>query len=212
MSATLDLFASTQHESNHSQSVQRIALSDASIAYTPILFNRKASDRYFQDLLDHVQWRQERITLYGKTHNIPRLSAWYGDPEKNYTYSGLYADARAWIEPLLQIKEKVELHCGARFNAVLVNLYRDGKDSVAWHSDDEPELGKNPEIASISFGAIRTFQMRSSSNHAEKYSLKLEHGSCFFMSGKTQSKWQHQIPKEHSVMNSRINLTFRMIK
>ena len=207
MSETLDLFASTQEEN-----VQRIVLPNALLAYSPAFLDRKTSDNLYQQLLGHVDWQQERITLYGKTHNVPRLSAWYGDRNKNYAYSGVHADAKPWIEPLLQIKEQVELHCEARFNSVLVNLYRDGQDSVAWHSDDEPELGEHPEIASISLGEVRTFQMRLKNNHAEKYSLKLGHGSCLFMSGETQSMWQHQIPKESAAVNSRINLTFRMIK
>ena len=210
MSTTLDLFASSEQESEHLKNVQHIVLPQASLIYTPTLFDQKTSDHYFQRLLDEVDWRQEKITLYGKTHPVPRLSAWYGD--KNYAYSGVHASAKSWIEPLLQIKETVESHCMAKFNSVLVNLYRDGQDSVAWHSDDEPELGEDPEIASISFGEIRTFQLRLRDNHAEKYSLKLGHGSCFFMSGKTQSTWHHQIPKERAVVNSRINLTFRMIK
>lgn len=212
MSATLDLFAGIDSGEIGSASKQVIDLPHASIVYTPHLFTQETGDEYFQNLLKSIDWKQEEITFYGKTHNVPRLSAWYGDAGKDYTYSGIHAQANVWIQPLLEIKQCVEQHCDSKFNSVLVNLYRDGNDSVAWHSDDEAELGRNPVIASISLGDIRRFQMRMCDNHANKYSLNLEHGSCLLMSGETQAKWQHQVPKERSVMNPRINLTFRMIK
>lgn len=211
MSTTLDLFAAFEDE-EYAHCGQKIELANASLSYTANFLCRKTSDKFFQVLLEQIDWKQEQITLYGKTHDVPRLSAWYGDVGKNYIYSGVYAKAKPWIDPLLEIKKRVELHCGATFNSVLVNLYRNGQDSVAWHSDDETELGEYPEIASVSLGEVRTFQMRSIENHTEKYSLKLEHGSCLFMSGKTQAKWQHQIPKQRAIEKPRINLTFRMIK
>lgn len=211
MSETVDLFSVIEPTAKQEIDAQNIELPNAMLFYTAALFDQKTSDAYLQALLNEVAWRQEKITLYGKTHSVPRLTAWYADVGRNYTYSGVHANAKSWIQPLLEIKQRVENYCDITFNSVLVNLYRDGSDGVAWHSDNEPELGQ-PDIASLSFGEVRTFQMRMKYNHAKKYSLKLGHGSCLLMSGHTQSMWQHQIPKERAVMNSRINLTFRMIK
>jgi len=207
MSMTPDLFAANEPQL---ACVQNISLSKATLAYTPMLWDQETSDEYLQALLGQVDWKQERITLYGKTHNVPRLSAWYGDLGKDYTYSGVHAKAKPWTRSLLQIKKQVERHCLAEFNSVLVNLYRDGGDSVAWHSDDEPELGCNPTIASLSFGAPRDFHLRHKSNKDLKHKMTLENGSLLMMRGTTQTCWQHHIPKRAHA-DGRINLTFRTI-
>ncbi|MGH1542517.1 MAG: alpha-ketoglutarate-dependent dioxygenase AlkB family protein [Arenicella sp.] len=207
----MDLFAELSGTSNR-QMGQLISLPNAELQYFPALFDQDSSDSNFEYLLNDVAWAQEHITLYGKTNKVPRLSAWYGDAAEMYTYSGITSKALPWTDLLLHIKRDVESVTGALFNSVLVNLYRDGADSVAWHSDDEPELGENPTIASVSFGQIRPFQLRMKHDHRVKYSLDLAHGSCLLMSGQMQAYWQHQIAKSKKITQARINLTFRMIK
>lgn len=206
----LDLFTAATTAGDLS-TYQEIVLPDASMRYFPALFEPADSDHLFDRLLHDIDWQQERITLYGKTMNVPRLSAWYGDAGRDYTYSGITAHAAPWIEPLLLIKSHVEHAVHASFNSVLVNQYRDGKDSVAWHSDDEPELGQNPLIASVSLGAQRPFCLRRKDNHSEQFRLILEHGSCLLMQGRTQHHWQHQIAKTRRLVGARINLTFRQV-
>lgn len=205
----LDLFADAGvHEAGGRQQIE---LPDASLEYLPSLFSQSESDDYLDALLMQIEWQQERIKMYGKTMDVPRLSAWYGDPGLSYTYSGITAHAIAWNQSLLEIKQRVEQAVGSQFNSVLVNLYRDGNDSVAWHSDDEPELGERPLIASISFGAVRPFCLRRRDDHKQQLRLSLAHGSCLIMAGPTQRFWQHQIAKTKHLIDARVNLTFRQI-
>ena len=188
-----------------------IRLENAEFRLYRQFFNQMDSDKYYKQLLQEIAWQQGRIKLYGKLINEPRLSAWYGDKNKSYTYSGVTREAINWTPALLDIKHEVELVTNHMFNSVLANLYRNEKDSVSWHSDDEPELGKNPVIASVSFGEPRVFQLRNKSNIKDKYSLELTHGSLLLMCGATQHNWQHQVAKEPTQMGVRINLTFRQI-
>ena len=151
--------------------------------------------------------------MFGKEVNLPRLTAWYGDKGKSYKYSGIEMNPNTWTPTLLIIKEKVETVAGFNFNSVLVNLYRNGQDYVSWHSDDESELGNNPTIASVSFGATRRFILRHKSNRdLGKVEVALTHGSLILMQGTTQHFWQHQVPKTAKKISPRINLTFRVIK
>lgn len=188
-----------------------ILLKNGHLWYDPSFFTADESDRLLAELLNNIAWRQESVSMFGKKIPQPRLTAWYGDPGKVYTYSGLTWNPLSWTTALRQIKTKIEMAAqGVSFNSVLLNLYRNGQDSMGWHSDDEPELGQNPVIASVSFGESRTFQLRHRL-HKNRYSLILSHGSLLIMSGETQHFWQHQIPKTAKPVNPRVNLTFRWI-
>jgi alkylated DNA repair dioxygenase AlkB len=175
-------------------------------------FKQSESDQLLQNLVNSLNWRQEKIKFFGKEINEPRLTAWYGDEGKFYKYSGIKMNPNPWTPDLITIKEKIETVLKLKFNSVLVNLYRQGKDSMGWHSDDEPELGDNPTIASVSFGATRRFQLRHKYNKTLSLEVALTHGSLLLMRGKTQHFWKHQIPKTSKVLTPRINLTFRVIK
>ena len=175
------------------------------------LFSRSEADELFQQLRREIAWRQEQITVYGRVHAVPRLTAWYGDPDKTYTYSGLTSQPQPWVPVLLDIKERIERVSGTTFNSVLLNLYRDGSDSVSWHADDEPELGLNPVIASVSFGESREFQMKHRKKRACRQTIVLESGSFLLMRGPTQHHWLHQIPKSPRPLRERINLTYRVV-
>lgn len=189
----------------------RIDLPDADILHYAALYSRSEADRLFHQLRREVDWRQEHISLYGQPRPVPRLTAWHGEPGTTYTYSGIRHEAALWLPVLLEIRERIERVSSATFNSVLLNLYRDGADSVAWHADDEPELGRNPVIGSVSFGASRTFQMKHQKHRGLKQSIALDHGSFLLMQGATQHHWIHQVPKSRGVSGERINLTFRRV-
>lgn len=169
-----------------------------------------------QRLLSHfiqtVPWKQSTRIMWGKEVLTPRLTAWFGD---NVTYAhtteGRYV-TRPWTKELLALKAMVEPMCGRCFNSVLLNYYRDGNDSVAWHADDEPELGADPVIASVNFGQVRRFDIRHKQNHQQKYSVELEHGSLLVMKGNLQHNWEHRVAKSTLPMKARVNLTFRVIQ
>lgn len=151
--------------------------------------------------------------MYGRELLSPRLTAWYGDPGGEYSYSGVSHTPLAWTAPLLRLKHQVELATEAKFNSALLNLYRDGNDSVAWHSDDERELGPRPQIASLSLGAQRTFSLKHKARRdLPRVDLELTHGSLLWMGGTCQQHWLHQIPKRKRVTEPRINVTFRWIR
>ena len=188
-----------------------IDIPDGSLDFYPRFIDIDDADKYFRDLMDIINWKVERITVYGKTYDVPRLSAWYADEGRSYEYSGTRVEPNPWIPILLKIKNQVEFITGERFNSVLVNQYRDGADGVAWHSDDEIELGKDPVIASVSFGQERQFQLKHRYNKGMKKSLILPHGSLILMGKGTHLNWFHQIPKSKQVMKPRINLTFRNV-
>lgn len=190
----------------------RISLPDADMLYAERYFDTLEADRLIAVLLRDIQWRQDEIKLYGKQVPLPRLSAWYGDTDKPYTYSGLTLQPHAWTPDLLYIKQQLEAVAGTTFSSVLLNRYRSGQDYVGWHTDAERELGQNPVIGSVNFGATRRFQLRRIDNHAEKFELELRHGTLLVMQGTTQHFWQHQIPKTSAKIGERINLTFRSIK
>lgn len=175
-------------------------------------FAESESDRFFKELRNNLNWQQDKIKIFGKEVDLPRLTAWYGDEGKSYKYSGITMNPNAWIPALLAIKEKIEKVVELDFNSVLANLYRDGKDYVSWHSDDEKELGNNPIIASVSFGATRRFKLRHKSNkNLGTVEITLTNGSLLIMKGSTQHFWKHQVPKTSKVRKERINLTFRVI-
>lgn len=161
-------------------------------------------------LLAETPWESHTIRMFGKEYQQPRLVAWFGDPGSEYSYSGLKMTVRPWVEPIIALKELVETRVGLEFNSVLLNLYRTGDDKVGWHSDDEPELGSEPTIASLSLGATRRFKFRHRSSK-EVVSTDLPSGSLIVMSGLSQTCWEHEVPKQAGVTQPRINLTFRRV-
>jgi alkylated DNA repair dioxygenase AlkB len=189
-----------------------VSLIDGDARFVAGFLTRAESDACFSELLDLVEWEQHLIRIRGREVASPRLSAWYGDPDAHYRYSGLSLEPRPWLSPILELKTKVEAACGAPFNSVLLNLYRDGTDSMGWHSDDEPELGERPVIASLSLGATRRFRLRHRRRKdLEPVAIDLESGSLLIMQGDTQRFWKHQVPKTKRTVEPRINLTFRSI-
>ncbi|WP_242065747.1 alpha-ketoglutarate-dependent dioxygenase AlkB family protein [Nostoc paludosum] len=188
-----------------------LSMQDAEVTFYRNFFNQQDSDEIFQTLLNQIKWRQDKMKIYGKDVNLPRKTAWYGDRNKSYKFSGIHLDPEPWIPTLLQIKEKVEEIAKVNFNSVLLNLYRDGNDGISWHTDAEPELGKNPVIGSVSFGGARRFMFRHKHNQDLKAEIELVHGSFLLMAGATQHFWQHQIPKTSKQVQPRVNLTFRVI-
>jgi alkylated DNA repair dioxygenase AlkB len=185
---------------------------DAELRYWPRIDLGSPVDRVLQALIDQTPWRTEVITLWGQQHRQPRLSAWFGDPGAHYTYSGLALDPLPWTDLLSDIRGRVEALAEASFNSVLMNYYRDHRDSMGMHSDDEPELGRNPVIASLSLGEQRTFVLK----HKLRKDLKpvgvvLESGSLLLMQGATQHHWKHGINKLSRPCGPRLNLTFRYV-
>lgn len=192
--------------------LQHLPLRDADIRFVRRFLGEDDAKAQFAALRDDIAWRHESITLWGKSHLQPRLTAWYGDPGTAYSYSGLKLAPLPWTPALAAIKAQIEAFCGERFNSVLANLYRDERDSVGWHSDDEAELGKRPFIASLSLGETRTFKLRHKLRNEEKpVALELPSGSLLLMGGSTQQHWVHAVEKERLPCGARINLTFRTI-
>jgi len=161
-------------------------------------------------LLDEVPWGGWTIAMFGRDVAEPRLSAWVGDADTAYKYSGRTREPLPWVPILSEIRDRCQSVAGARFNAVLANLYRDGSDSMGWHSDDEPENGPNPTIASVSFGAERRFDFRHRTT-GEQVQVQLPAGSVLVMSGACQRWWQHRIAKTKRVGDPRVNLTYRLV-
>ena len=202
-----DLFA---YERGTSEASVKISMPDADVLYFARLFDPCEANSLFVQLQQNIEWQQEKIKLYGQVHDLPRLTAWYGDPAKTYSYSGISITSLEWIEALLEIKKRIESVSDYSFNSVLLNRYRNGSDGVSWHADDEPELGQNPVTGSVSFGEARPFELKHKTLD-EKRKIILENGSYLLMKGRTQHCWLHQIPKSKRVLGERINLTFRQI-
>lgn len=186
-------------------------VADGQLRYWACAFDRQEADRLLLELRQGIEWQQEEILIFGRRTVVPRLVAWHGDPHASYTYSGTRHEPSAWTAPLLEIRARIEALTGAAFNSVLLNLYRDGRDGMGWHADDEAELGANPVIASVSLGATRRFRMRHRKRRAETLGLDLEHGSLLVMQGATQHHWLHAVPKVTRPVGERINLTFRRV-
>ena len=206
---TYDLFS---FSNTGDKSCSEIKIPDAEVFLYPSLLYYHEADQLFDNLKTSIIWEKQKIKLYGGLHDVPRLTAWYGDPDKSYVYSGIKLKTRPWNSDLLQIRDIIEKISKAKFNSVLLNLYRSGSDSVSWHSDDESELGKNPVIGSLSLGESRQFHMKHKYDRDLKQKILLQHGSFLLMRGKTQHNWLHQIPKRKNLKGERINLTFRVIK
>lgn len=183
---------------------------DGIVNYYGKILNAKEAVFYFQTLLDTIDWQNDKAIIFGKEIITKRKVAWYGDKNFSYTYSKIEKFALPWTKELLELKTLVEKISGENFNSCLLNLYHNGNEGMAWHSDAEKDLKKNGAIASLSLGAERKFSFKHKTNGYTK-SLRLENGSLLVMKGQTQSHWLHSLPKEKKVNTPRINLTFRSI-
>ena len=201
-----DVFAT---DPRHASSIE---LPDAALNYHPGWADSETADAWLRELIDATPWSQPEVRIYGRRMPVPRLVAWYGDAGVAYRYSGLLHDPLPWTPLLQDIRERLQKETGQRFNGVLLNLYRDGRDAMGWHSDDEPELGGCPTVASLSLGAERRFDLRRKGSGPIEHSLVLGHGSLLVMSGQTQHHWQHQIARTSKVWQPRVNVTFRLIQ
>lgn len=178
--------------------------------YTPEWLQEPHADRLLEALQHEIPWRQQAITLFGREVMQPRLTAWCADPGVSYQYSGLRLQAQRWHPALDLLRQQLAREHGAAFNSVLLNCYRNGRDSMGWHADDEPELGPQPVIASVSLGAVRRMLIRRAGG-GSSVGLDLGHGSLLMMQGDSQSDWRHSIPKVAREAGPRINLTFRVV-
>ncbi|QEM11907.1 alpha-ketoglutarate-dependent dioxygenase AlkB family protein [Mucilaginibacter rubeus] len=180
---------------------------DGEVLFYPHFFKQDV----FEQLVNETPWKQDKMKIYGKEVNFPRLTAWYGESDEVYVYSGVVNVPVRFSPLLLDIKQAAERQSGHRFNTALLNYYRDGNDSMGWHSDDETELGGNPVIASVSFGASRVFQFKHKRDKHARVSIALNNGDLLIMQGQTQHHWLHQVPKTSKMQGARINITFRFI-
>jgi alkylated DNA repair dioxygenase AlkB len=190
---------------------QALDLPDADVRYQPQWLAHAEADALFDAVRDGIAWERHRIRLFGREVDSPRLSCWIGDADAAYTYSRVRYQPRPWPVALGQLRERLRSECGADFNGVLANFYRDGRDSMGWHADDEPELGARPPIASLSLGATRRFMLRHRDDHSRQCAIELAHGSLLLMGGETQAHYRHALLKTARAVGERINLTFRRL-
>ena len=190
---------------------EKIVLPNAILQYIPSFFPKDIANSYNEILMNTTPWQQDDITVFGKTYKQPRLTAFMGTEGISYSYSNITMKASAFTEVVEKIKNNVEAVSKQKFNSVLLNLYRHGNDSNGWHADNEPVLGKNPVIASVSFGAERPFYFKHKTIKNHNHKLLLNHGSLLIMQGEMQHYWVHQIAKTKIDIGPRINLTFRRI-
>ena len=195
--------------------LEPIPLAGADLLFAPRWLPAAAADKLFATLRDPVQagidWEVHRIKLFGREVDSPRLSRWIGDPGTSYRYSGVRFEPSTWPRALSVMRKAVNAAAGEEFNSVLANLYRDGNDTMGWHSDDEAELGAQPIIASLSLGAPRKFVLKSRAAGGARLELELTHGSLLVMRGDTQRNYNHSLPRTKKAAGERINLTFRRI-
>ncbi|MDC3242575.1 alpha-ketoglutarate-dependent dioxygenase AlkB [Flavobacteriaceae bacterium] len=191
---------------------ENLNLKDAEVFYYPNYFTINESMSLFQILTTETLWQQDNIKVFGKTYKQPRLTSLYGSNKRPYSYSNITMYPNEFTSTLLKIKSKIEDTTNEIFTTCLLNQYRDGQDSNGWHADNEKELGQNPVIASVSFGASRMFHLKHRYDKSHKCKLLLESGSLLLMKGTTQHFWLHQVPKTKKQIGSRLNLTFRNIK
>lgn len=208
----IDIFGNPIPQSSGSNAKEGLTvIENGEYIFYPNFFSKSESDLLLKSLRNNIVWKQESMNMYGKKIDFPRLTAWYGNNDKPYSFSGITLQPLPWSSEILTIKSKIEPIAKTEFNSVLLNLYRDGNDSISWHTDAEKELGINPVIASVNFGATRKFQLRHIKTK-EKLEIELTHGSLLIMQGELQHFWQHQVPKTSKPVGERINLTFRVIK
>jgi alkylated DNA repair dioxygenase AlkB len=181
---------------------------DGEVIYYGCIMKNEAADEYLKSLLENITWKNDEAVIFGRHIITKRKVAWYGDSDYSYTYSGKTKLALKWTPELLAVKNLVEEITGETFNSCLLNLYHNGEEGMAWHSDDEKSLGKDSTIASFSVGAVRKFSMKHRVDK-ETHSVFLEHGSLLVMKGATQTNWLHSLPKSKKIAEPRVNLTFR---
>lgn len=192
--------------------LQKLELSPNSwISYIPSWLQPSQADQLMTELYNSLQWKEGQIRMFGQWLSIPRQHAWYGDTQASYGWSGQRAEPLPWVPELEQLRQMLQQSTGALFNGVLANLYRDGKDCMHWHSDDEAELRQRPLIAAISVGAERRFSLRHKSRAYPTHRLQLGHGSLLLMGGDCQHDWQHALPRSTRIDKPRVSLTFRYI-
>ena len=189
-----------------------LALPGAELALDPDWLPSDRAGALFSALRAAIPWEVHRIRLFGRELDSPRLSCWIGDPGAAYAYSGARFQPRPWPAALLPVRARLHAELGIDFNSVLANLYRDGRDSMGWHSDDESELGPRPVIASLSLGATRRFMLKPRGDPGDKLALDLPSGSLLLMRGDTQRHYRHALPRTARQVGPRINLTFRLIR
>ena len=194
-----------------SSRLEPLAVPDADLRFMHGFYPPDECASLLAALLEQTPWRQERIEVWGKVHDQPRLTSWHGDPGTDYTYSGVTLATCPWTPLLSRLRSDIEQATGHRYNSVLLNLYRNEHDGVGWHSDNERELGRMPVIASLSLGETRSFRLRHREQKHAPVNIALTDGSLLLMAGATQRNWQHAIPKERRERGPRINLTFRQI-
>lgn len=201
----------SKHCQSGTASSRRLELDDADVRLLPDALAGPEASELFRELRSGIDWLQEEVVIFGRRRRVPRLVAWHGDAGARYTYSGTLHEPLPWSPSLARIRSRVQQLSGWRFNAVLLNLYRDGRDGMGWHADDEPELGPEPAIASLSLGAQRRFCLRHRRRKGLRADIVLPHGSLLLMSGATQRHWLHALPKTALPTGERINLTFRSV-
>lgn len=182
------------------------------LEYTPAFLSREEADFLLEKFIESVPWQQTELKISDKVIPTPRLIAWFGENQNSYQLAGKRIEVNPWTKELSNLRERIEKASGHQFNSVLLNYYRDGNDSVAWHRDKESELGDRPVIASLSLGQERNFDFRSVMDHKLKYSLPLAHGSLLLMKGDLQTRWEHRIAKSAAIKRPRVNLTFRQVR
>jgi len=193
---------------NKSQHITNLLPYDGIVNYYGKVMPIDKANHYLDTLLNTIQWKNDEAIIFGRHIITKRKVAWYGDEGYSYTYSNTTKQALPWTQELLELKALTEELCGDKFNSCLLNLYHDGNEGMAWHSDDEKSLGKNTSIASLSFGAERKFGLKHRLSK-EPIGLILEHGSLLVMKGATQTNWLHSLPKSTKIKTPRVNLTFR---
>jgi alkylated DNA repair dioxygenase AlkB len=189
----------------------RLDLPDADVRLWRAAFRPAEADALLVALRSQIDWQQEDILIFGERKRVPRLVAWHGEPGTAYTYSGTAHEPLPWTPELQRVRQRAEELTGYRYNSVLLNLYRDGRDGMGWHADDEPELGREPAIASVSFGASRRFKLRHRRSRSAASTVDLAHGDLLLMAGATQHHYVHAVPKTARPVGERVNLTFRRL-
>ena len=200
----MDLFSNSIDETSN------ILPHGGTVNYYGQIFTDKISNHYFEILSKTIEWKQDEAVIFGKHILTKRKVAWYGDDDFSYTYSNITKQALPWTKELMELKKITEERTKEKYNSCLLNLYHNGNEGMAWHSDGEKDLKKNGAIASLSFGAERKFGFKHKQTKESVY-VTLKHGSLLVMKDTTQTNWLHRLPPTKLVTKPRINLTFRMI-
>lgn len=195
---------------NYFDSTINLLPKDGTVNYYGVILKSEEANFYYTNLLENIEWKNDQAIIYGKKYITKRKVAWYGDQPFEYAYSNTTKRALPWTKELIELKKIVEHTSGEKYNSCLLNLYHNGDEGMAWHSDAEKDLKKDGAIGSLSFGAERKFSFKHKQNK-ETVSVLLEHGSLLVMKNETQSHWLHRLPPTKKIFQPRINLTFRTI-